>query len=161
MTVTLYHNPACGTSRNTLAMIRASGVEPTIVPYIDTGWSRDTLLSLAARIGVPLKALLREKGSPAAELNLLRDDVSDDELLAAMIAHPILVNRPIVDTPRGTRLCRPLERVFDLLDTPPVSFTQGRWRDGSGPPEPVTAHSPARAVSHGHDSLHPPQREVG
>ena len=124
MTVTLYHNPACGTSRNTLAMIRASGVEPTIVPYLDTGWSRDALLSLAARIGVPLKALLREKGTPAAELNLLRDDVSDDELLAAMIAHPILVNRPIVDTPRGTRLCRPSERVFDLLDTPPVSFTK-------------------------------------
>lgn len=124
MTVTIYHNPKCGTSRNTLAMIRASGEEPVVVEYLEAGWSPDLLRSLADQIGKPLKALIRQKGTPAAELGLLREGVSDEDILAAMVEHPILVNRPIVVTPKGADLCRPSEIVFDLLDHPPEVFVK-------------------------------------
>lgn len=124
MTVTIYHNPSCGTSRNTLAMIRASGEEPVVVEYLETGWSPDLLRSLAAQIGQPLRALVREKGTPAGELGLLDADVTEDRILAAMIQHPIIVNRPIVVTPRGARLCRPSEAVLDLLERPVTTFTK-------------------------------------
>lgn len=123
-TVTIWHNPACGTSRNTLAIIQASGVEPTIVAYLETGWDRATLERLIAATGRGARGLLRDKGTPAADLGLLDPDVADDAIVSAMIAHPILVNRPIVETPKGTRLCRPSEVVFDLLETPPTSFTK-------------------------------------
>ena len=123
-TVTIWHNPACGTSRNTLAIIQASGVEPTIVAYLETGWDRATLERLIAATGQGARGLLRDKGTPAADLGLLDPDVADDAIVTAMIAHPILVNRPIVETPKGTRLCRPSEVVFDLLETPPTSFTK-------------------------------------
>ena len=123
-TVTIWHNPACGTSRNTLAIIQASGVEPTIVAYLETGWDRATLERLIAATGQGARGLLRNKGTPAADLGLLDPDVADDAIVSAMIAHPILVNRPIVETPKGTRLCRPSEVVFDLLETPPTSFNK-------------------------------------
>ena len=122
MTVTIYHNPNCGTSRNTLAMIRASGEEPVVVEYLETGWSPALLRSLAAQTGQPLKALVRDKGTPAGELGLLEEGIDDDAILAAMVAHPIIVNRPIVVTPKGTALCRPSEVVFSLLDTPVGEF---------------------------------------
>lgn len=122
--VTIYHNPRCGTSRNTLAMIRASGVEPTVVEYLKTGWTKVQLTDLAAATGAPLRDLLRAKEPLVAELKLDGPDVTDDALLAAMVEHPILVNRPIVVTPKGTRLCRPSEVVLDLLETPPESFTK-------------------------------------
>ncbi|KJV41912.1 arsenate reductase (glutaredoxin) [Brevundimonas sp. KM4] len=124
MTVTIYHNPNCGTSRNTLAMIRASGEDPVVVDYLAVGWSPDLLRSLAAQMGMPIKALVREKGTPAGELGLLEDDASDDQIISAMIAHPVIVNRPIVATSKGTRLCRPSEVVFELLDNPPPKFTK-------------------------------------
>lgn len=124
MTVTIYHNPACGTSRNTLEMIRASGVEPVVVDYLQTGWTADLLRSLAARAGQPLRAFVRDKGTPAAALGLLDDGVSDQTILEAMIAHPVIVNRPIVATPKGVKLCRPSELVLDLLDNPVRSFTK-------------------------------------
>lgn len=122
--VTIYHNPRCGTSRNTLAMIRAAGVEPTVVEYLKTGWTPAQLTDLAAATGAPLRDLLRAKEPLVAELKLDAPDVTDDALRAAMVAHPILVNRPIVVTPKGTRLCRPSELVLDLLETPPESFTK-------------------------------------
>lgn len=124
MTITIYHNPNCGTSRNTLAMIRASGEEPVVVEYLEAGWSPDLLRSLAYQIGKPLKALIRDKGTPAADLGMLGEDVSDEDILAAMVEHPILVNRPIVVTPKGTALCRPSEAVYALLDHPPARFTK-------------------------------------
>lgn len=124
MTVTIYHNPNCGTSRNTLAMIRASGEEPVIVEYLEAGWSPDLLRSLADQIGKPLKALIRDNGTPAAELGLLEEGVSDDDIIAAMVKHPILVNRPIVVTHKGVDLCRPSEAVFALLDNPPTQFVK-------------------------------------
>ncbi len=113
--IILYHNPACGTSRNTLAMIRNSGVEPTVIEYLKTPPSRATLTDLIARMGVPVRALLREKGTPYTELGLDDPSLSDDALLDAMMAHPILINRPIVVAPLGVRLCRPSERVLDIL----------------------------------------------
>jgi arsenate reductase len=116
--VTIYHNPACGTSRNTLALIRNSGVEPDIVEYLKTPPSRDRLAELIRRMGVPVRAVLREKGTPYAELGLDDTSLSDDRLLDAMIAHPILINRPIVETPLGVRLCRPSEAVLDILPDP-------------------------------------------
>jgi arsenate reductase len=116
--VTIYHNPACGTSRNTLALIRNSGVEPEIVEYLKTPPSRDRLADLIRRIGVPVRDVLREKGTPYAELGLDDASLSDDRLLDAMIAHPILINRPIVETPLGVRLCRPSEAVLDILPDP-------------------------------------------
>jgi len=119
--VTIYHNPACGTSRNTLALIRAAGIEPLVVEYQKTPPSRDTIRALAAASGVPLRALLREKGTPYAELGLGNPDLTDDRLLDALEAHPILLNRPIVVTGKGTRLCRPSEAVLGLL--PPMTGT--------------------------------------
>ncbi|MFC7376912.1 arsenate reductase (glutaredoxin) [Brevundimonas sp. GCM10030266] len=124
MTVTIYHNPNCGTSRNTLAMIRASGEEPVVVEYLHTGWTPELLRRLSNEIGVPLRNLIREKGTPARELGLLEDAVSDEAIIAAMVDHPIIVNRPIVAAPKGTRLCRPSEVVLGLLDTPPTTFTK-------------------------------------
>jgi arsenate reductase (glutaredoxin) len=116
--VTIYHNPACGTSRNTLALIRNSGVEPEVVEYLKTPLSRDRLADLIRRMGVPVRDVLREKGTPYAELGLDDASLSDDRLLDAMIAHPILINRPIVETPLGVRLCRPSEAVLDILPDP-------------------------------------------
>ncbi|TGN90401.1 arsenate reductase (glutaredoxin) [Bradyrhizobium yuanmingense] len=124
MTVTIYHNPACGTSRNTLAMIRQSGVEPDVIEYLKTPPSRDELKELIATMGIPVRALLREKGTPYKELGLDDPKWSDDQLLEVMIAHPILINRPIVVTPKGTRLCRPSEAVIDLLDNPVGRFVK-------------------------------------
>ena len=122
MSVTIYHNPACGTSRNTLAMIRQSGVEPEIIEYLAHPPSRTRLIELIAAMGIPVRALLREKGTPYWELGLADPTWSDDQLLDFMLAHPILINRPIVATPEGVRLCRPSERVLDLLDQPVTSF---------------------------------------
>ncbi|MCA1525154.1 arsenate reductase (glutaredoxin) [Bradyrhizobium yuanmingense] len=124
MTVTIYHNPACGTSRNTLAMIRQSGVEPDVIEYLKTPPSRDKLKELIASMGIPVRALLREKGTPYKELGLEDPKWSDEQLLDVMIAHPILINRPIVVTPKGTRLCRPSEAVVDLLDNPVGRFVK-------------------------------------
>jgi arsenate reductase len=116
MSVTIYHNPACGTSRNTLAMIRATGTEPVIIEYLKTPPTRDALRALVQRMGIPLRDVLRQKGTPYAELGLGDPTLSDDALLDAIEAHPILINRPIVVTPKGVRLCRPSEQVLDLLD---------------------------------------------
>jgi arsenate reductase len=118
MTITIYHNPNCGTSRNTLAMIRQSGEEPVVVEYLKTPPTRAKLVELIATMGIPVRALLREKGTPYAELGLGDPKWSDDELIDFMMAHPILINRPIVVTPKGVRLCRPSERVLDLLPNP-------------------------------------------
>ena len=115
MTVTIYHNPDCGTSRNTLAMIRQSGEEPEIVEYLKTPPSRDKLIALIAAMGITPRALLREKGTPYAALDLANPKWSDDELIDFMMAHPILINRPIVVSPKGVKLCRPSEAVLDLL----------------------------------------------
>lgn len=122
--VTIFHNPACGTSRNTLAMIEAAGYAPTVVEYLVAGWTRPQLEDLFARMGVRPREVLREKGTPAADLGLLDEGVTDGQLLDAMTAHPILVNRPIVITPKGAKLCRPSEVVLDLLDRRPASFTK-------------------------------------
>lgn len=124
MNVTIYHNPNCGTSRNTLAMIRASGEEPLVVEYLHAGWTPELLRRLSTEIGAPLRDLIREKGTPARELGLLEDAVSDEEIISAMVEHPIIVNRPIVAAPKGTRLCRPSEVVLGLLDNPPTTFTK-------------------------------------
>lgn len=118
--VTIYHNPACGTSRNTLAMIRASGVEPEIIEYLTHPPTREKLTALIASIGAGARALLRIKGTPYAELGLDDASLSDDALLDAMLAHPILINRPIVETPKGTRLCRPSELVLEILENPHI-----------------------------------------
>ncbi|OYX04197.1 MAG: arsenate reductase (glutaredoxin) [Caulobacter vibrioides] len=122
--ITIFHNPACGTSRNTVAMVEAAGYAPQVVEYLKTGWTREQLQDLAAKSGGSLRALMREKGTPAETLGLLADDVSDERLLDAMIEHPILVNRPIVVTPKGVKLCRPSELVLDLLDRKPEQFTK-------------------------------------
>ena len=122
--ITIYHNPDCGTSRNALAMIEAAGYRPEVIEYLKTGWTRPLLDQLLAALGTRPRALLREKGTPAAELGLLGQDVPDDAILDAMIAHPILVNRPIVVTPKGAKLCRPSEEVLDLRDRRPASFTK-------------------------------------
>jgi arsenate reductase len=118
MSVTIYHNPDCGTSRNTLEMIRATGAEPTIIEYLKTPPSRARLTELIALMGITPRALLREKGTPYAELGLADPKWDDAALLDFMLAHPILINRPIVVTPRGARLCRPSEWVLDLLENP-------------------------------------------
>lgn len=115
MTITIYHNPDCGTSRNTLAMIRQSGEEPEIIEYLKNPPARDTLVSLIAAMGITPRALLREKGTPYAALDLANPKWSDDELIDFMMTHPILINRPIVVSPKGVRLCRPSEAVLDLL----------------------------------------------
>jgi arsenate reductase len=122
--ITIYHNPDCGTSRNALAMIEAAGYSPTIVEYRRTGWTRPQLAALFAAMGVTPRDVLREKGTPAAELGLLDPAVDDDAIVAAMIEHPVLVNRPIVVTPRGTKLCRPSEIVLSLLDRVPAEFVK-------------------------------------
>ncbi|MCJ9703451.1 MULTISPECIES: arsenate reductase (glutaredoxin) [unclassified Bradyrhizobium] len=124
MNVTIYHNPACGTSRNTLAMIRQSGTEPDVIEYLKTPPSRDKLKELIVGLGIPVRALLREKGTPYKELGLDDPKWTDDELIDQMLAHPILINRPIVVTPKGTRLCRPSEAVIDLLDNPVGRFVK-------------------------------------
>jgi len=125
MTVTIYHNPDCGTSRNTLAMIRQSGEEPVVIEYLKTPPSRERLVQLIAAMGIPPRALLREKGTPYAELGLADPKWSDDELVDVMLEHPILINRPIVETPLGTRLCRPSEAVLDILPNPDIGpFTK-------------------------------------
>ena len=120
----VFHNPACGTSRNVVAMIRAAGYAPEVVEYLQTGWTLDQLTRLLDAMGARPREILREKGTPAEELGLLGDDVSDERLLQTMVAHPILVNRPIVVSHLGTKLCRPSELVFDLLDRKPDSFTK-------------------------------------
>ena len=122
--VVIHHNPGCGTSRNVVAMVEAAGYAPTIVLYLETNWTRGQLQALLAAMGMQPREVLREKGTPAAELGLLAAEVSDEEILAAMVEHPVLVNRPIVATPKGVRLCRPSEAVLDLLDHGPVSFTK-------------------------------------
>ncbi|HUI22563.1 MAG TPA: arsenate reductase (glutaredoxin) [Methylocella sp.] len=125
MTITIYHNSACGTSRNTLAMIRQSGEEPVVIEYLKNPPSRARLVELIDAMRIPVRALLREKGTPYVELGLADPKWTDDELPDFMIAHPILINRPIVETPKGTRLCRPSEKVLDILPNPMIgTFTK-------------------------------------
>ena len=122
--VVIYHNPACGTSRNALQMIRSAGYEPEVVEYVQTGWDRAELRALLAAAALTPREALREKGTPAAELGLLEPGVSDEDILDAMLAHPLLVNRPLVKTPKGVALARPSEAVLDLLERRPESFTK-------------------------------------
>jgi len=122
--ITLYHNPDCGTSRNALAMIEAAGYRPHVVEYLKAGWTRPQLDQLLAATGLRPRDLLREKGTPASELGLLDLQVDDAKILDAMIACPILVNRPIVVTPLGAKLCRPSQEVLSLLDRQPTHFTK-------------------------------------
>jgi len=124
MTITIYHNPDCGTSRNTLAMIRQSGEEPTVVEYLKTPPLRERLQELIGAMGISVRALLREKGTPYKELGLGDPKWTDDELLDFMMAHPILINRPIVVTPKGVKPCRPSEAVLALLDNPVDSYVK-------------------------------------
>ena len=124
MSVVIYHNPDCGTSRNTLAMIRQSGEEPEVIEYLKNPPSRARLKELIVAMGIPVRALLREKGTPYAELGLADPKWSDEELIDFMLAHPILINRPIVVTPKGVKLCRPSEAVLDLLERPVASFVK-------------------------------------
>ena len=122
--IVIYHNPACGTSRNTLAMIEASGEIPQVIHYLETPPSRERLLALLAMMQLPPRALLRQKGTPYDELQLDDPTLSDDQLIDAMMAHPLLINRPIVSTPKCTRLCRPSEQVLALLNHPVAQFTK-------------------------------------
>ncbi|MBZ9654098.1 arsenate reductase (glutaredoxin) [Phyllobacterium lublinensis] len=138
MTVTIYHNPACGTSRNVLEMIRQSGAEPEVINYLKTPPAREKLVELIAAMGGSVRDILRERGTPYAELNLGDSKWSDDQLIDFIVAHPILMNRPIVVTPKGTRLCRPSELVLELLDHPVEQFTK---EDG----EVVTSRGTGRA----------------
>jgi len=125
MTVIIYHNPACGTSRNTLAMIRASGVEPEVIEYVKNPPSRERLVALITAMGGNVRAVIRENGTPYAELGLDNLSLSDDALIDAMLQHPILINRPIVVTNKGVKLCRPSELVLSLLENPDIgSFTK-------------------------------------
>ncbi|KQV84124.1 arsenate reductase (glutaredoxin) [Rhizobium sp. Root1220] len=125
MTTTIYHNPACGTSRNTLAMIRQSGEEPEVIEYLKTPPTRKRLVELIAAMDIPVRALLREKGTPYEELGLDDPSLSDDHLLDAMIANPILINRPIVVTEKGVCLCRPSELVLEILPNSAIgAFTK-------------------------------------
>jgi arsenate reductase (glutaredoxin) len=119
--ITIFHNPACGTSRNTLALIRNSGAEPVIVEYLKTPPGRDKLLELVTAMGGSVRSVLRQKGTPYAELQLDDPKWTDDQLLDFMVAHPVLMNRPIVVTPLGTRLCRPSEAVLDILPSPQLA----------------------------------------
>ena len=128
MTVTIYHNPACATSRNTLGLIRNSGEEPRIVEYLKRPPARDELVDLITRIGISPRELLRQKGTPYADLGLDNPTLSNDELGDAMIAHPILINRPIVVTPLGVKLCRPSDAVLEILASP----QQGEFRKEGG-----------------------------
>jgi arsenate reductase len=122
MTITIYHNPACGTSRNTLAMIRQSGEEPEIIEYLKTPLLRDALVDLMKRMGIGPRQLLRQKGTPYAELDLGNPKWADDQLIDFMVEHPILINRPIVVTPLGAKLCRPSEAVLDILPNAEVGM---------------------------------------
>lgn len=125
--ITIFHNPACGTSRNVVAMVAAAGYEPAVVEYLQVGWTKAQLGELLAAMGASPRAILREKGAPAAELGLLAAEVSDETLVEAMVQHPIRVNRPIVVTPKGVKLARPSEAVFDLL-AKARELHQGGWR---------------------------------
>ena len=118
MSVTIYHNPACGTSRNTLGLIRNAGIEPHVIEYLKAPPTRAELVSLIERMGISPHALLRQKGTPYAELGLDDPNLTDDQLIDAMIEHPILINRPVVVTPLGVKLCRPSEEVLDILPQP-------------------------------------------
>ena len=120
MSIVIYHNPACGTSRNTLAMIRQSGEEPEVIEYLKTPPSREKLKELISAMGVPVRAVLREKGTPYKELGLDDAKWTDEELIDFMLVHPILINRPIVVTPKGVRLCRPSEVVLEILPNPEI-----------------------------------------
>jgi arsenate reductase (glutaredoxin) len=123
--ITIYHNPDCGTSRNTLALIRHSGAEPEVIEYLSAPPAKPKLRELIAAMGITARALLREKGTPFAELQLADPKWTDDELLDFMLAHPILINRPIVVTPLGVKLCRPSEAVLEILPSPPLApFTK-------------------------------------
>ncbi|KFK97676.1 MULTISPECIES: glutaredoxin-dependent arsenate reductase [unclassified Serratia (in: enterobacteria)] len=123
--VTIYHNPACGTSRNTLELIRNSGVEPTVIHYLETPPSRAELVQLIADMGIEVRALLRKNVEPFEQLGLAEESFSDDQLIDFMLQHPILINRPIVVTPLGTKLCRPSEAVLDILpDAQRAAFTK-------------------------------------
>jgi arsenate reductase len=145
MSVTIYHNPACGTSRNVLAMIRNSGAEPRVIEYLKTPPSRAELVALIGRMGLPVRALLREKGTPYLDLGLDDPALSDDALLDAMQAHPILINRPIVVTDLGVKLCRPSEVVLDILPQP----QQGAFVKEDG--APVVDASGHRIGEPGHE----------
>ncbi|WP_312997470.1 glutaredoxin-dependent arsenate reductase [Leclercia sp.] len=138
--IIIYHNPACGTSRNTLEMIRNSGHEPTIIHYLETPPSRDELVKLITDMGIAVRALLRQNVEPYEQMGLSDDRFTDEQLIEFMLQHPILINRPIVVTPRGTRLCRPSERVLDILPDPQqgefikedgekVVDSTGKWLD--------------------------------
>ncbi len=122
--VIIFHNPACGTSRNTVAMVEAAGYAPTVIEYLKTGWTLEQLKTLLVEAGAKPRDFLREKQALAAELGLLDPAGSDEAILAAMVANPILVNRPIVVTPKGVKLCRPSEGVLELLEQRPTSFTK-------------------------------------
>jgi arsenate reductase len=124
MDVVIYHNPACGTSRNTLALIRNAGIEPHVVEYLKTPPTRAMIRALAARAGLPLRELLREKGTPYAELGLANPSLTEEQLLDAIAAHPVLLNRPLVVSPKGVRLCRPSEAVLDLLPAQQGEFVK-------------------------------------
>ncbi|WP_420333286.1 arsenate reductase (glutaredoxin) [Roseibium sp.] len=124
MTITIYHNPKCGTSRNTLAMIREAGVEPEVIEYLKTPPSREKLVELISQMDISVRDLLRQKGTPYDELGLGEDKWSDDQLIDFMMEHPILINRPVVVSDKGVRLCRPSEKVMDLLPTDIGSFTK-------------------------------------
>jgi arsenate reductase len=133
--ITIFHNPACGTSRNTLALIRHAGLEPTVVEYLKTPPSREQLRQLVAAMGIPVRELLREKGTPYAQLGLADPKWSDEQLLDFMVAHPILLNRPVVVTPLGTKLCRPSEEVLEILPAgplPPFTKSDGEVVQDSG-----------------------------
>ena len=122
--VTVFHNPACGTSRNVVAAVKEAGYEPTVVEYLKAGWTKDQLKDLLKTMGATPRDVLRDKGAPAEELGLTDPSASDDKILDAMVANPILVNRPIVVTPKGAALCRPSEEVFTLLENAPETFTK-------------------------------------
>jgi arsenate reductase len=120
MSVTIYHNPECGTSRNTLAMIRQSGIEPEIIEYLKTPPSREKLIELIKAMNISVRALLRERGTPYHEFGLSDPNLTDDQLIDHMLAHPVLINRPIVVTDKGVKLCRPSETVLPLLPNPKI-----------------------------------------
>ena len=140
MTVTIYHNPACGTSRNALALIRASGEEPEVIDYLAHPPTRERLVELIAAAGLTVREAVRQKGTPYEELGLSDPALTDDQLLDAMLVHPILINRPFVVGPKGTRLARPSELVLDVLDDPVAEFTK---EDGE------VVRRPAGGAAHG------------
>ncbi len=145
MSITIYHNPACGTSRNVLALIRNSGEEPEIVEYLKAPPGRGRLVALIAAMGIPARDLLRRKGTPYDDLGLDNPGFSEDELIDLMLAHPILINRPIVETPLGARLCRPSEAVLDILPNP----QQGAFRKEDGE---LVVDASGRRVAPGEDA---------